>query len=268
MIETQTSISRGRIWSRALCEAETVVASVPSLCVVDGRIAGEAWRTIAIVPDPHARFPRARSGELGLDEGLALARAVRDAPPDAAVLAVVDVPGQAFGALEERAGIHLALAAAVEAYATQRRAGRPIFALVVGKAISGAFLAHGLQAGWIGALDDSGVEVHVMSAASVARVTRASAIEVARMVEVVPATARDIATFARFGAIDDVFTVVDPTAPMPGEIARVRNALVAARRAGHGTRAPRERLNAPAAAQTRAHALHVRACVDAWWDAT
>ena len=254
---------------RALLEnARVANDTVPSLRVVDGTIAGEAWRAIAVVPDADDRFPRARSGELGVDEGIALACAVRDAPTDAAVLAVVDVPGQAFGRREEAAGIHVALGAAVEAYAARRRGGGPIFALVVGKAISGAFLAHGLQAGWIGALDDADVEVHVMSAPSVARVTRTSAEDVARLATVVPATARDIATFARFGAIDETFTVRDANDPHADDaIVRIRHALHDARVRGLGLRAPRDRRDCAAARETRAHARAVRDAISAWWDA-
>ncbi|GAC1418895.1 MAG: biotin-independent malonate decarboxylase subunit gamma [Candidatus Velthaea sp.] len=259
--------SRGDIWAHALPDDAIDIPGYPaSLRVVDGAIGKEAWRAIAVVPDPHARFVRARSGELGLDEGPAIAEAVRSAAADAAILAVVDVPGQAFGAREEAGGIQLALAAAVEAYATERRAGRQIFALLAGKAISGAFLAHGLQAGWIGALDDSGVEVHVMPAASVARITRSSAEEVARVASIVPATARDIRTFAAFGAIDALFPVQDASAPSLAEIAVVRAAFSRARAGNLGARTPRERLATPAARENRAHAIDVRKRITAWWN--
>jgi malonate decarboxylase gamma subunit len=46
-------------------------------------------------------------------------------------------------------GIHLACAAAVDAYASARLAGHPVIALLVGKAMSGAFLAHGYQAEYV-----------------------------------------------------------------------------------------------------------------------
>jgi len=68
---------------------------------------------------------------------------------------------------EEAVGIHLSLAAAVDAYITARELGHPIVTLIVGKAISGAFLAHGLQASEILALHDERIEIHVMSEASV-----------------------------------------------------------------------------------------------------
>ena len=261
-------MSRGEIWARTLLEAPAPArGTTPSLVAFDGSIAGLPWRAASIVPNETGRFPRARGGEAGLDEALALADAVRDAPDDAAILAIVDVPGQAFGRREEAAGIHLALAAAVDAYATRRRAGTPVFALLVGRAISGAFLAHGMQAGWIGALRDPGVDVHVMSARSVARVTRATPEEVARVATVVPATARNIETFARFGAIDELFDVRDPAEPTARELALVRASLARARAAGLGTRAPRERLAAPTAARLRSAAIDIRARIDAAWDA-
>jgi biotin-independent malonate decarboxylase gamma subunit len=260
--------SRGSVWSRALFADATAVSGLPvSVIALDGSFAGIAWRSVAVVPDAEARFPRARGGEFGLDEGLAVADVVRGAPAGAAILAVVDSPGQPYGRREESAGLHVALGCAVEAYVTERRRGRQIFALAVGKAISGAFLAHGLQAGWLAALRDPGVEVHVMPASSVARITRESPAEVARVATVVPATARDIETFARSGAVDRLFDVVDPLLPSEHELGLVRAALVEAHAARLGLRAPRERLTHSLAAQPRAAALATRARIAATWDA-
>jgi biotin-independent malonate decarboxylase gamma subunit len=257
---------RGAIWVRAVLEHARAVPDLPaSVIALDGAIEARPYRAIAVVPNAAARFPRARGGEFGLDEGLAVARAVRGAPAEAAILSIVDVPGQAFGRREEAAGLHLSLAAAVEAYIGERRRGRPLFSLIVGRAISGAFLAHGMQGGWLGALRDRGVEVHVMSAPSVARVTRSSDGEVARIATVVPATARDVATFAHFGALDELFDVADPLAPTPQEIERVRAAIGEAHRVGLGTRAPSSRLETPAAATGRALARNVRRRIDEAW---
>jgi malonate decarboxylase gamma subunit len=257
---------KGGVWARELLERSNFVESLaPSVVVFDGAIGEQRFRTIAIVADPESPFPRARNGECGLREGLAIAQAVRDAPSDAAIISIVDAPGQAFGRREERAGISLSLAAAVDAYVTARRNGRPLFTLIVGKAISGAFLAHGMQGGWIGSIDSNDVEVHVMSAASVARVTRMSDAEVARVARTVRATARDIATFADFGAIDQLFGVADPKNPTTAEIAAIREAIVAARVAGLGTRHPVDRLQTERAVTSRALARDVRARIDAAW---
>ena len=106
-----------------------------------------------MVPDPDNPYPRARSGEVGLIEGWEVARAVREVvDADAtraekrAIVAVIDVASQAYGRREEAYGIHQALAGAADAYASARLAGHPVIGLIVGRAMSGAFLAHGYQA--------------------------------------------------------------------------------------------------------------------------
>ncbi len=259
-------MSRGEVWFDALRAGALPLANLPpSVRAADGTIGVHPARLVAVVPDAQNRFARARSGELGIDEGLAIARAVDEAP--GAVLAIVDVPGQAFGLREEMIGIHRALAAALDAYARKRRAGHTVLALVVGRAISGAFLAHGLQASWIGALNDPGIEVHVMSEPSVARVTRMTREEITRIAQIVPATARDIERFASLGAIDELFAIADPNDPSAQELARVRAALAAALDdPAVAARTPRSRLDAPAAVVTRALSREVRARLRASWD--
>ena len=184
-------------------------------CARTATVGGERARFLAVVPNPEARFPRARDGELGLEEGWALARRVREAVAEdhdddrRALVAVVDVPGQPYGYREELLGLHLALAAAVDAYATARLAGHPVVALVVGQAISGAFLAHGMQANRILALDDPGVAVQVMSKRSTARVTRRRVEELDEIAKEVPATAYDVVSFSRLGALHRLIDGVD-----------------------------------------------------------
>lgn len=74
---------------------------------------------------------------MGLLEGWGLAKAVDDAiQADAGradkrvLVAVVDVPSQAYGRREEALGIHQALAGAVDAYARARLAGHPVIGLL------------------------------------------------------------------------------------------------------------------------------------------
>src|SRR5215208_1924521 len=165
-------MSRGRTWFEALAGA-TLDGEPASVLCADGTVGDERTRFLTVVPNAEAKFPRARGGELGLEEGWALARHVREAVAvddgdRRAIVAVVDVPGQPYGYREELLGLHLALAAAVDAYATARLAGHPVVALAVGQAISGAFLAHGMQAHRILALEDPGVAVQVMSERSTA----------------------------------------------------------------------------------------------------
>jgi malonate decarboxylase beta subunit len=225
-------MSRGRVWFEALAGAIPDGEPASVLCA-DGTVRGGSARFLAVVPDPEATFPRARNGELGLEEGWALARRVRQAVAEddgeqRALVAVVDVPGQPYGYREELLGVHLALAAAVDAYATARLAGHPVVALVVGQAISGAFLAHGMQADRILALYDSGVAVQVMSKRSTARVTRRSVEELDEIAKEVPATAYDIASFSRLGALHRLIDGIDAAEPDAEDVEMVRDALAEA----------------------------------------
>jgi malonate decarboxylase beta subunit len=258
-------MSRGRTWFEALAGATSDGEPASVLCA-DGSVRGERARFLTVVPDPEARFPRARSGELGLEEGWALARRVRevvaadDRGDQRALIAIVDVPGQPYGYREELLGLHLALAAAVDAYATARLAGHPVVALVVGQAISGAFLAHGMQANRILALDDSGVAVQVMSKRSTARVTRRSVEELDEIAKEVPATAYDVASFARLGALHRLIDGVDAAEPDAENVETVRDALAEAIfSARHeGSIDLSGRLASPEARQHRDASLRVR----------
>ena len=152
-----TTTSRGARWLRALAGADAQGACVR---YADAPLGDETARFITVAPDPANRFPRARDNVVGLEQGWHLAKAVRDAmAEDAAsgkrrpIIAIVDVKSQAYGYREEMLGIHLACASAVDAYASARLAGHPVVALIVGPAMSGAFLAHGYQANRIVALD-------------------------------------------------------------------------------------------------------------------
>jgi malonate decarboxylase beta subunit len=229
------AMSRGRTWFEALAGVSPAGEPASVLCA-DGAVRGERARFLAVVPDPEPKFPRARGGELGLEEGWAIARYVREAVAEAvaedgdrrALVAVVDVPGQPYGYREELLGLHLALAAAVDAYATARLAGHPVVALVVGRAISGAFLAHGMQANHVLALDDPGVAVQVMSKRSTARITRRSVEELDEIAEAVPATAYDVASFARLGALHRLIEGVDAAEPHAEDVETVCDALAEA----------------------------------------
>ncbi len=118
---------------------------IPSVRVADSEFFGKKVRYIAVVPDPNSPFPRARNGEVGLREGWSIAKHVWNALEEdrgkekRVLVPIVDVPSQAFGYNEELLGIHLACAAAVNAYAAARMAGHPVIAFIPGKAISRAF---------------------------------------------------------------------------------------------------------------------------------
>lgn len=223
---------RGLQWFNALSAGATPVEGLPaSLRVADGVLGEQPVRFIAVVTDAQNRFPRARNGEVGLLEGWGLAKAVNDAiarGDKRPLIAIVDVPSQAYGRREEALGIHQALAAAAESYARARLAGHPVIALLVGKAMSGAFLAHGYQANRLIALRDPGVMVHAMGKASAARVTLRSVEELEALAASVPPMAYDIDSYASLGLLWEILSVSQIEQPTVQDVERVGDCLVSA----------------------------------------
>src|SRR5260221_6686611 len=149
----KTVSARGRIWFEALAGKQAKhVPSVPSLLVADTTLQKERVRFLAIVPDPDNRFPCARQGQVGLQEGWNLAKQVRDAikadenDEKRAIIAIVDVPSQAYGRREELLGIFFAAAAATDAYVSARLGRHPVNSLLVCHAISRRLLTQGAEA--------------------------------------------------------------------------------------------------------------------------
>lgn len=198
---------RGIAWFELLASDSKELSIIPSVRVADSFIDSQRVRYIAVVPDPNNRFPRARQGEFGVQEGWIVAKHIREAIEEdrnrdkRAIIAIVDVPSQAYGYKEELLGIHQACAAAVDAYASARLAGHPVISFIPGKAISGAFLSHGMQANRLLALDDEGVNVHVMSKQSAARITMRSIEALEEAAKKVPAMAYDIHSFEKLGSL-------------------------------------------------------------------
>src|SRR5580704_2097737 len=218
--------SRGRIWFQALADnAQPVSTGLGSVVVADASWGGERVRLLAIVPDPQNRFPRARHGELGLEEGWTLAHHVREAiaadrsGTKRSIIAIVDVQSQAYGRIEALLGIHLSLAAAADAYATARMAGHPVVALIVGTALSGGLLAHGDQAHRLLALDDPGVTIQAMRRESAARITRRTVVELDELGETVIPMAYDIRQFAKLGLLHELITGIDADSPSAPQVA-------------------------------------------------
>ena len=273
-MSVQSGLSRrGRIWFDALTGGSATNSSgLRSVCVADAALGSETARFIAVVPDAQNRFPRARSGEVGLDEGWALAHHVRATMAEdndgarRPIVAIVDVSSQAYGRREELLGIHLACAAAADAYASARLAGHPVIALLVGKAMSGAYLAHGYQANRILALDSPEVMVQAMGKQAAARVTRSSVEEMEKLGERIAPVAYDIRSYASLGLLHKLIEGVDADAPGRIDVDRVRAELVSAitdARAGPADLGCR--LASPAARKTRSASIEVRRRLAAQW---
>ena len=261
-------VSRGRRWLSALAATEPV-AVIPSVIRADGADA----TYLAVVPDPQNRFHRARNGEVGLTESWALAATIDEViSADAtvhvkrAIVAVVDLPSQAYGRIEEMAGLHQAIAATVDAYHRARNAGHPTVAIVVGEALSGGFLAHGLQAQQILALDDPGVQIHAMHKSAAARITLRTVDELERLAETVVPLSYNVRDWAQLGFCDGLLPVSDADAPTADDIGAVRHDVDAAIAAARG--GPRDlsnRLDSPGALTNRKASRAIRDVMSAQW---
>ncbi|WP_028221502.1 biotin-independent malonate decarboxylase subunit gamma [Paraburkholderia oxyphila] len=272
---SDTNLSRGTLWLRALAGAPDD-ACAPCVPYADAPLGGETARFITVAPDPDNRFPRARENVVGLEQGWRLAQAVREAiAEDAAsgtrrpIVAIVDVKSQAYGSREEMLGIHLACAAAVDAYASARLAGHPVVALIVGPAMSGAFLAHGYQANRIVALDAPGTMVHAMGKEAAARVTRRSVEDLDELGEKIVPMSYSMASFAKLGLLDELIADVNADAPDDAQVARVREVLARrVREAREDKSGLAHRLQGEAAQRTRAASIEVRKRLAQQWDAS
>jgi malonate decarboxylase gamma subunit len=185
------------------------------------------------------------------------------------IIAIVDVSSQAYGRREELLGIHLACAAAADAYASARLAGHPVVALLVGKAMSGAFLAHGYQANRILALDSPAVAIHAMSKPAAARVTRRSIADLEQLGERIPPMGYHVRAFASLGLVHRLIEGVNAAAPTPEDVEQVRREILEA--VTEIRRSPRdlsERWSNPAARQTRAASIEVRRRLAEQWHET
>ncbi|QOV63737.1 biotin-independent malonate decarboxylase subunit gamma [Kosakonia pseudosacchari] len=228
-----TTVSRGALWLEKLApNAQRLSGLCPSVQAADGKVNGEAVRFIAVVPDVNNHYPRAAKGEVGLLEGWTLAKVVSETVAADAnnsvkrpIIAVIDVPSQAYGRREEAFGIHQALAGAAAAYANARLAGHPVIGLIVGKAMSGAFLAHGYQANRLIAFNDAGVLIHAMGKESAARITLRTVEALEKLAATIPPMAYDISNYATLGLLADLLSISNPDAPSEADLAQVQSTL-------------------------------------------
>ncbi|BCN32664.1 biotin-independent malonate decarboxylase subunit beta [Anaeromicropila herbilytica] len=269
-------MSRGRIWFEKLTGiTELKVSDVPSVLYADVNLGKEQVRYIAVVPNPNNRFPRARKGEVGLEEGWTVAKYVREVMEEDAdkekkrpIIAVVDVPSQAYGYKEELLGIFQSCAGAVDAYASARYAGHPIISLLVGPSISGAFLTHGYQANRMIALDDPGVLVHAMSKQSAARITKRTIEELDEAAKKVPSMAYDIKSYSTLGTLEDLVSGIDAESPKAEDLETIKEKLIKAIEVTRtsGIRDLSNRLTSEKALTGRAAGIKVRSRLKEEWN--
>lgn len=169
------------------------------------------------------KFPVVYFGVIGLEEAYKMALAVyavleadreKPASEKRPVLLLVDTPGNAPGKLEEIVGMNKATGAYQLALAEARMAGHPVIAVVIGRAISGAFLCHGLQADRILAMSpEFGTMIHVMPVSSISRITKLDVEQLEALAKNNPVFAPGADFFFRLGGVEEILNSVEEIRP-------------------------------------------------------
>ncbi len=264
---------RGKAWFQALTGQNSPLKGDPgSVLTADATLGDDTARYLCVVPNPDARFPCARRGEVGLEESYTLATRLREAIEQdkngkkRPIIAIVDVKSQAYGRREETAAIFLATATAADAYASARMKGHPVIALVMGNAISGGFLTHGYQANRILAFDDAGVVIHAMHKEAAARITLRTVAELDELGHKIAPLSYDIHDYAKLGLLHKLLHVEDPDRPSQTTVAQVQKELIdAIADARAGSKDLSNRLTSPGAREMRKAGLAARARMEEQW---
>jgi malonate decarboxylase gamma subunit len=192
----------------------------PGAVIGTARLNGEESTIIAIdAMTANCKFPMVYAGIIGLEEGYKMTLAayhtiMADAGKPQAqkrpLVLIVDTPGNGAGKQEEIFGMNKATGAYQLALAEARKAGHPIVALVVGRAISGGFLCHGLQADHILALDPKfNTMIHVMPMTSIARITKLDSERLQELAQNNPVFAPGPDFFYRLGGVEELVESIE-----------------------------------------------------------
>lgn len=216
----------------------------PGAVIGTARLNGE---TVTVIANDamafNSNFPVVYAGIIGMEEGYKMAKAVyaairadADEPADRKrpLILIVDTPGNGPGKQEEIFGMNKATGAYQLALAEARRKGHPIVAVVVGRAISGAFLCHGLQADHILSLGPQfGTMIHVMPISSIARITKLDQGFLEELSTSNPVFAAGPQFFERLGGVEEIIKAIeDIRDAVIRHVGEVRDAKKAGRATG------------------------------------
>ena len=196
----------------------------PGAVIGTAKISGEACTLIANdAMAANMKFPVVYAGVIGMEEAYKMAMAIyhtleadKDKPLSGKrpIVLIVDTPGNGPGKQEEIFGMNKATGAYQLALAEARKSGHPIVAVVVGRAISGAFLCHGLQADRILALSpEFKTMIHVMPLSSIARITKLEQEWLETLSKDNPVFAAGPQFFERLGGVEELLHSTDAIRP-------------------------------------------------------
>jgi malonate decarboxylase gamma subunit len=186
------------------------------------------------------KFPVVYAGIIGLEEGYKMALAVyhtikadKDKPlaEKRPLVLIVDTPGNGAGKQEEIFGMNKATGAYQMALAEARKAGHPIVAMVVGRAISGGFLCHGLQVDHVLSLSQRfNTMIHVMPITSIARITKLDIEWLQELAENNPVFAAGPDYFYKLGGVEELIDSIEAMRErIVAHVAEVRAKKIAGR---------------------------------------
>lgn len=180
------------------------------------------------------KFPVVYFGVIGMEEAYKMALAVyntieadKDKPIEEKrpILLIVDTPGNGPGKVEEIIGMNKATGGYQLALAEARKSGHAIIAMVIGRAISGAFLCHGLQADHILSLSkEFGTMIHVMPLTSISRITKLDIERLEELSTTNPVFAAGCDFFYKLGGVEEiVYKIEDMADVVKKHIAEVQS---------------------------------------------
>ncbi|KYC44480.1 MAG: acetyl-CoA carboxylase carboxyltransferase subunit alpha [Candidatus Methanofastidiosum methylothiophilum] len=163
---------------------------------------------------PNPRFRVVYSGILGMEEAYKFSQAIyatidadKDRPKDKKrpIILLIDTPGNSPGKIEEIVGMTKGTASYQFAIEDARLAGHPVIGMIIGRAVSGGFLCHGLLSDRILALPkEYGTIVHVMPTTSIAVITKIPLERLNELVKTNPVFASGAEFFYDLGGIDEM----------------------------------------------------------------
>jgi malonate decarboxylase gamma subunit len=200
----------------------------PGAVIGTGKLKG---RTVTVIANDakvfNPRFPVVYSGIIGMEEAYKMAIAVyktieadrgKPASEKRPLILLVDSPGNGPGKQEEIFGMNKATGSYQLALTEARQEGHPVIAMIIGRAISGAFLCHGLQADHILTLSkEHGTMIHVMPLSSIARITKMDIETLQSLSETNPVFASGADFFYKLGGVEEI---IDDVSDMSDIISR------------------------------------------------